>query len=108
MDDIATLYTYMWEYHVLADRVGEFEALYGPGGKWSELFHQSTGYIKTELHRDRSQPNRFITVDYWTSYSAWLDWRARFAAGFDDLDRRGEDLTAVERELGRFHCVSAD
>ena len=26
MDDIATLYTYMWEYHVLADRVGEFDS----------------------------------------------------------------------------------
>lgn len=107
MDDIPTLYTYMWEYHVLSDRVDEFEALYGPQGKWSDLFRQSTGYIRTELHRDRSQVDRFITVDYWESYGAWLDWRARFEAQFEELDRRGEHLTADERELGRFHCFSA-
>lgn len=106
-DDIPTNYTYIWEYLVLPDRVDEFEELYGPRGAWRDLFHQSAGYIKTELHRDRSQPNRYITVDYWQSYDAWLDWRSHFESQFEELDRRGEQLTADERELGRFHCVSA-
>lgn len=92
---------------MLSGRVAEFEELYGPQGTWSDLSRQSTGYIKTELHRDRSQRNRFITVDYWESYDAWLDWRARFEAQFEELDRRGELLTTDEREPGRFHCVSA-
>jgi heme-degrading monooxygenase HmoA len=105
--DIPAQYTYIWEYLVLPDRVDEFEELYGPQGAWRELFQQSTGYIKTELHRDRSQLNRFVTVDYWESYDAWLDWRALFEARFQQLDRRGGQLTAEEREVGRFHCVSA-
>jgi heme-degrading monooxygenase HmoA len=108
MDDgIATHYTYIWEYLVSSDRVDEFEELYGPHGAWSDLFRQSTGYVKTELHRDRSHVNRFVTVDYWDSYDTWLDWRTLFAAQFEELDRRGEQLTAEEREVGRFHCVSA-
>jgi heme-degrading monooxygenase HmoA len=105
-DEIPTLSTYIWEYLVLSDCVDEFEELYGPEGMWSDLFRQSTGYIKTELHRDRSQLNRFITVDYWESYGAWLDWRALFEDQFEELDRRGEQRTAQERELGRFHCAS--
>lgn len=106
-DDTPTQYTYIWEYLVLPDRVVEFVELYGPQGAWSDLFRQSTGYNRTELHRDRIQPNRFITVDYWQSYDAWFDWRALFEAEFEELDRRGEQLTADERELGQFHCVSA-
>ena len=106
-DEIPIQYTYIWEYEVVPGRVGEFEDLYGRQGAWNDLFGQSTGYIKTELHRDRSQPNRFVTVDYWESYDAWLDWRRGFGAEFDELDRRGEQLTAEEREVGSFHCVSA-
>ena len=106
-DEVPTQYTYIWQYEVAPDRVGEFEDLYGPRGAWNALFGQSTGYIKTELHRDRSRSNRFITVDYWESYDSWLEWRALFEAEFDELDRRGEQLTVDEREVGRFHFVSA-
>ena len=106
-DDIPTQYTYIWQYLVPPDRVVEFVELYGPQGTWSDLFRQSTGYIRTELHRDRIQPDRFITVDYWQSFDAWLDWRAQFEAEFAELDRRGERLTSDERELGQFHCIPA-
>lgn len=101
-------YTYIWEYFVRPDRLDEFEQLYGPHGEWSVLFRQSTGYIRTELHRDRRQPNRFVTVDHWESYDAWLEWRARFDAQFEDLDQRGDQLTDQEREFGRFDCIAED
>jgi len=107
MDDaMPARYTYIWEYLVRPDCLDEFQQLYGPLGEWSELFRQSTGYIRTELHRDRSRPNRFVTVDHWESYDAWLDWRARSAAPFEELDRRGDQLTAQEREIGRFQCIA--
>jgi len=109
MDEgIPARYTYIWEYHVRPDRVDEFERLYGPQGEWIELFGRSTGYIRTELHRDRSQPNRFVTVDHRDSYDAWLDWRAGFASQFEELDRRGEQLTAEEWEVGQFYCFTGD
>ena len=108
MDDgIPIQYTYIWEYEVVPGRVGEFEDLYGRQGAGNCRFGQSTGYIKTELHRDRSRSNRFITVDCWESYESWLEWRALFEAEFDELDRRGEQLTVEEREVGRFQFVSA-
>jgi heme-degrading monooxygenase HmoA len=104
--DIPAQFTYIWEYVVLPRCVDDFEELYRPQGAWSQLFRRSTGYIKTELHRDRSQLNRFITVDYWKSYDAGLEWRAVFGVQFEELDSRGEQLTAEEGEVGRFHCVS--
>ena len=95
-------YTYIWEYLALPDRVDEFEELYGSSGAWGELFRKSAGYIRTELLRDRDQPHRFVTIDYWVSYDAWLDWRRRFASDFEELDRRGEQLTAHESQIGEF------
>lgn len=107
-ESVPARYTYMWEYVVRPDRVDEFERLYGPNGEWSELFRESAAYIQTELHRDRRQPNRYVTVDHWESYDAWRDWRSRFDARFEELDRRGEQLTVEEREIGRFHRITGD
>ncbi len=98
-------YAYIWEYSVHPGRVDEFEQLYGPRGEWVELFRQSTGYSSTDLFRDRTQPNRFVTVDHWESFDAWRDWRALVETQFGELDRRGAQLTAKEREVGRFHTT---
>ena len=108
VDGPATRYSYIWEYTVRPDRVDEFEKLYGPAGEWSELFRRSTGYIRTELLHDRRHPGRYVTVDYWESRTAWLEWRERFDTQFERLDRRGDDLTIQEREIGRFDLVAED
>lgn len=98
-------YTYMWEYLVSPDQVSAFEQAYGPAGDWVQLFRRAPGYLRTELHRDRTNTLRFITVDYWESESAWQAFRSRFAEEFRELDERGEDLTAHENEIGRFEVL---
>jgi heme-degrading monooxygenase HmoA len=98
-------YVYVWEYLVSADHVRAFERTYGPAGDWVELFRRAPGYLKTELHRDRAQPRRFITIDYWESKEAWEAFRGSSAAEFEALDARCEAWTIRETEIGRFEPV---
>jgi heme-degrading monooxygenase HmoA len=98
-------YMYMWEYVVARDTLGEFERIYGPEGEWVRLFGRAAGYVRTELHRDRRAPCRFVTIDYWESESAWKAFRVQFAESFEDLDARCAALTTRETELGKFEPV---
>jgi heme-degrading monooxygenase HmoA len=95
-------FAYVWEYEVDPAHLGDFEQLYGPSGDWVELFRLSAGYHRTELHRDRENPYRYVTIDYWESARAWQEWRALVEERFEELDRRGQELTVSETELGRF------
>ena len=95
-------YSYIWEYLVAPDKVDDFQRAYGPDGDWVRLFREAPGYLRTELHRDRSNPLRFVTVDYWESETAWKAFRTRFAEQFELLDARCASLTTLETEIGRF------
>ena len=97
---------YMWEYEVVPEQLSSFETTYGPAGEWVQLFRLAPGYLRTELHRDRSRSTRFVTIDYWESRDAWAAFRARFAAEFETLDAKCEAWTTSERELGCFDPVS--
>ncbi|HSK06601.1 MAG TPA: antibiotic biosynthesis monooxygenase family protein [Acidimicrobiia bacterium] len=101
-------FAYIWEYEVDPAHLGVFEQLYGPSGEWVELFRLSPGYRRTELHRDRDNPYRYVTIDYWESARAWQEWRAMVQGRFEELDRRGQELTSSERELGRFDLREND
>lgn len=95
-------YMYLWEYRVAAGTRADFVGAYGPAGDWVQLFANAPGYVRTELHCDRSDPTRFVTIDYWESESAWQAFRTESAESFDALDARCAALTTHETELGRF------
>jgi len=95
-------YAYVWEYSVRPDRVAEFEEAYGPGGAWVRLFERASGYLRTELLRDRRSATRYVTVDYWESAEAWVTFRRTRSAEFEAIDARCEALTLDEREIGVF------
>ena len=95
-------YVYVWEYRVRPERLEEFLELYGEGGGWVRLFQRGAGYLGTRLLRDRRDPLRFLTVDRWSSPEAFRAFRQELASEFEKLDRRGEELTEEERELGTF------
>jgi heme-degrading monooxygenase HmoA len=97
---------YAWEYEVDPHKTSEFLAAYGPDGLWVALFRGSPGYVRTELHRDRADPNRYLTLDYWESEDAWDHFRRARASEFEDLDRRCGQCTLAEREIGRFDLAS--
>ena len=102
----ATTFAYLWEYVVRDDQVDEFRLIYGPRGKWVELFSRSNGYVRTELHRDTNNPSRFLTIDYWASKEARDRFREQFASEFTALDETCEALTVEERFVGDFELVA--
>lgn len=98
-------YAYIWEYVVRPEHVARFEQTYRPDGAWVDLFKRAPGYIRTELHRDRQNPNRFLTIDYWESVEAWDEFRVETSSEFEALDSRCEELTLEEREIGKLEPV---
>jgi len=100
-------YSYIWEYVVAPASIAEFERFYGPSGPWVALFLRAEGYLRTELHRDRNNPCRYVTVDYWNSPEDHASFRSRFAEEFHEIDRLGEDLTESESFLGEFTPIGS-
>ena len=100
-------YIYIWEYHVRPEAEADFLAHYGPEGVWARLFRRASGYLGTELYRDREHHHRFITVNRWRSEADFREFRERFAAAFDTLDHRCSDFTTRERRVGSFTPLTA-
>lgn len=98
-------YVAAWEYVVRPACITEFERIYGSNGEWVRLFRRAPGYQRSELHRDRSQPKHFLTLDFWESREACERFKAAYAAEYEALDTRCETLTEREREIGRFEPV---
>jgi heme-degrading monooxygenase HmoA len=95
-------YVYLWRFVVRPGSEAAFEAAYGPDGQWTRLFREGEGYLGTELLRDQSEPRGYVTIDRWVSREAWAAFRAARAADWEALDRRCQDLTEHEEEIGRF------
>lgn len=95
-------YTYVWEFHIRPESRDEFEAHYGSAGTWVALFRQSREYIGTLLLKDRANPERYLTVDRWSSEAGWHEFQARFADQYAALDKQCERLTISEVALGTF------
>ena len=95
-------YLYIWEYDVDPNHIDDFKQLYGLDGGWVALFKKHDGYEFTLLLEDRERPNRFVTVDSWSSAEAHEKFRAAAVQEFDELDARGEGFTTAERNLGSF------
>ena len=93
-------YATLWEFAVQPARQAEFEAQYGPAGRWVALFRQAPGYVGSELLRDVADPFRYVTIDRWESAQAYREFRLRFAADYRRLDREFEDWTTREAPLG--------
>lgn len=99
-------YVYVWEYTVEAEHAAAFESAYGSDGDWVRLFRRASGYLRTELYRDRLAAGRYVTIDHWDSHRAWLRFREDMAEEFESLDARCERLTVGERELGTLAPVT--
>lgn len=98
-------YVTLWEFSVAASRQAEFESAYGPEGRWARLFSGAPGYLGTELLRDRAGGLRYVTIDRWSSVEAWREFKARFAAEYERLDRECAALTTHEAALGEYAPV---
>ena len=98
----------VWEFVVAEGSRNAFEDSYGPGGRWARLFSKGAGYLGTELLRDHTDPNRYLTIDRWRSERDYLAFRNRFKAEYEDLDRQCEAMTIRELKIGDFVEVGPD
>lgn len=99
------LHLAVWEFQVKPESLAEFELIYGPGGRWSQLFRRSSAYLGTELLRQADRAGRYLTIDRWTSGEALRQFKQRHAEEYAALDKLCEQLTAEESLLGDFESI---
>jgi heme-degrading monooxygenase HmoA len=93
---------FVWEFIAREDKAPEFERHYSSTGAWAKLFQKSAGFRGTELLHDMENRRRYVTIDRWDSFEAHVAMRGRFAKEYEELDRRCEPLTELERRIGVF------
>ena len=95
-------YLLIWEFHVKPGSEPQFERIYGPQGEWANFFRQDPNYCGTDLVRDSSHAGRYVTLDYWTSRTAYADFRRLHADDYQKIDARCEQMTEKEAALGGY------
>ena len=90
----------IWKFEVNPTCKQKFEELYGQNGKWVKLFKKAKGYIGTDLTKEVSQENWYLTIDKWQSKGAYENFLKDFKKEYDALDTRGEKLTISEVKIG--------
>jgi heme-degrading monooxygenase HmoA len=95
-------YAYIWEFEVAPEKRTAFEQQYGPTGAWAALFKRSPDYLDTLLLRDKTRPQRYLTIDRWRSEEAFRRFRHDYDAEYREIDRTCEGLAAKETKLGEY------
>jgi len=95
-------YIAIWEFEIDANARTQFEQIYGPDGGWAQLFRRSSEYLGTRLMRSLDHPERYLTLDLWTSRSALETFKQEYAAEYARLDKECERLTRRETRIGEF------
>ena len=99
-------YLIIWEFRVRTGMEKRFEAAYGSDGEWARFFKKGKGYVGTELNRDVHDPQRFVTLDFWTSREAYQTFREQHLAEYKTIDEVCEAMTENEAEVGKFERAS--
>lgn len=97
----------IWQFQVREGMEARFEEIYGPRGDWIQLFARDGAYVTTELvHRSNSRS--YLTLDFWTSETAYDAFRKQHRAEYRALDLKCEGMTERECEIGRFIRLSTE
>lgn len=83
-----------------------FRQAYGAKGDWAGFFRQHESYIGTELVHEVKAGRTYLTLDFWTSKQAYDRFREQHLSEYEAIDKKCEDLTESEREIGSFVRVS--
>ena len=92
----------VWEFYIRPDRREAFERYYSSAGQWAALFRKSSAYRETILTQDLEVPARYLLTDVWEDFPAFQDFKQRFQAEYEQLDKLCEPFTVEERCLGIF------
>ncbi len=95
-------WTIAWIFHLKPNRQRVFRRIYGPAGNWAQLFGKDPHYIGTDLLRHPGDPRCYLTMDRWTSRSAYHNFKKQHRKEYAALDARCEALTLREIKIGEF------
>jgi heme-degrading monooxygenase HmoA len=90
-------FTIRFEYTVAPHTRAEFEAVYGPKGRWARFFRTDPAYIETTL--ERTATREYVVTDHWRSRGDYDRFLERNAARYAELSRAGARLYVSERRL---------
>ena len=96
------MFTILWRYEVEPATRQQFEQEYGPEGSWAKFFRNGDGYVRTELFRDCTHADVYLTIDYWDSEEEFDSFRLSHADKYHALDKKFGKLSRAERRLGTF------
>ena len=99
-------FSYIWEYFVREDNQSKFRKAYGKEGDWVQLFKKAKGYIKTDLYHDKTNTERFLTVDLWNSETDFHHFKKNYLKEYKNLDKQFEAFTKEENFLGNFNNLN--
>ncbi len=94
------MFVTLWEFEVKPGSEKLFEQAYGPEGEWAQLFGRDARYRGTRLLRDVGAERVYVTMDSWESKTAYEEFREKFAAEYETLDRKCAGMTVREKHLG--------
>src|SRR5215207_2770770 len=97
------MFVQIWQFRVPSEKVDEFREVYGSAGAWAALFRRDAGFLGTELLNSTTHPNIFLTIDRWISPEAWAAFLRAWGDEYAALDRRCQELSVAEGEIGSFH-----
>lgn len=93
----------LWEFHVADAHLDEFEKIYASQGEWAMLFSTSEEFFGTTLLKDHQNKSRYLTIDKWLSLDAFENFKIENAMAYNNLDKKCEKLTVLEKMLGVFN-----
>lgn len=96
------MFTVIWKYEIRKDMKAHFLELYGPSGKWVQLFKTGHGYLGTQLIRDILTDNQYLTIDRWTSWDRYEKFLTDNKVELAKIDGEGGKLTINEIKIGWF------
>ena len=98
-------YLLIWEFRVKPGLEKQFESVYGSEGVWANFFRQDPNYGGTDLVRGLSQAGTYVTLDYWTSQSAYENFRRQYADEYKKIDDHCEQMTEQETAIGTYQRI---
>lgn len=93
----------IWEFLVRPEHQIAFEAYYASEGHWARLFRHSPAYVTTTFAYDNDNPTRYLVTDVWHTLDAFRDFKQRYLAAYEQLDKTCEAFTLEEKYWGAFH-----
>ena len=102
------MFLVLWEYDVKPGCDERFVRVYGPDGDWAHLFRRDLAYQRTLLLHNPKNLRNYVTCDFWESREAYLAFRQKNLDAYQTIDKRCEESTLGEREIGAFERLNND